>query len=363
MSGNIYDDIDFCLTTLYESIYNYKSGECYNFNTINKKNITIDDIKKTSDFNFTKVLTGNIEKMGIYNNRVHYKIKNSTYPYTIEIGFQNKKYNDNDQKRPELYNMAMMYMCSEIAFEEKFNNFLLPIMCFDIKKNKIEQIIKTLKNDFGEFYESDNDYMYIIIWEHYFKMYKLKEYLDNNLNTITADEIKNILLQIYVILAKLNERFNKFRHNKLNLDSIRLYVKSQNGDDTFKINGNSYVLKDNNVNIKLTDFDYSYNTGEYIINNNPYILLNNLNMYNPYFDVHYITNLLYLYLSSHKKINNIYNILEKMKDFFNDIVPDKYKILNNDIEKYKGLDEEKYMNNSDISISPFSLIKKYLVNL
>ena len=90
MSENMYDNIDYCLNLLYESIYNSKTDECYTFNTINKKEIILDDIKKSDNFNFTDVLTGKIKKMGIYNNRLHYK-KDGTYPYTISIGFINKK--------------------------------------------------------------------------------------------------------------------------------------------------------------------------------------------------------------------------------------------------------------------------------
>ena len=132
MSENLYDNIEYCIELLHESIYNSKTDECYTFNTINKKEIIIDDIKKDSNFNFSEVLTGKIKKMGVYNNRVHYKKEGSIHPYTISIGFTNKKYNQNDMTRPELYNMAMMYMASELVFEEKFNHILLPIMCFDI---------------------------------------------------------------------------------------------------------------------------------------------------------------------------------------------------------------------------------------
>jgi len=357
MSENIYNNIDFCLTTLYDSIYNSKTDECFIFNTINKKDITIDDLKKSDDFDFTDVLRGNIEKMGIYNTRLHYKIKNKSYTYTIGIGFQNKKYNSIDQKRPELYNMAMMYMCSEIVYEEKFNHFLLPIMCFDISKDKLEKIIPTLKKDFENLYDTDNENMYVIVSEHYFRMYTLKEYIYDNKDTITSEDIKNILFQIYIILAKLNERFNKFRHNKLNLETIRLYVKSSQSDNVYKIGGNTYNLKNNKIDIKITDFDYSYNSGEYMTNNNPYILLNNANIHNPYYDIHYITNLIYLYLKS-LKTENIYNIIKNLNDLFNEIIPEKYRI--NKIENYNGIDEDKFINNNDISITPFSIIKKYL---
>lgn len=357
MSENIYDNIDFCLTTLYESIYNSKSEECFTFNTINKKDITIDDLKKPDDFNFTEVLKGNIEKMGIYNDRLHYKIKNKTNPYTIEIGFLNKKYNKNDQRRPELYNMAMMYMSSEIVFEEKLNHTLLPIMFFDIEKNKLEKIIPTLKKDFGKLYDSDNEDMYVIVTEHFFKMYTLKEYLDENIENISEKDITNILFQIFITLGKLNERFGKFRHNKLNLDAIRLYMKEPS-ENTYKFDKNTYTLKDNKVDIKITDFDYSYNSGDYLINNNPYILLNNANIENPYYDIHYITNLIYLYLKNNKSENS-YKLLKYLTNLFNEIIPDKYRIENIEkLENFNGMDQEKYISSGESIITHSNTIKK-----
>ncbi len=355
MVDNIYDDIDFCLTTLYESIYNIKSDECFTFNTINKKDIVIDNLKKGDDFDYSNVLKGNIKLMGIYNGRIHYKIKKNTYSYTIEIGFINKKYNRSDQKRPELYNMAMMYMSSEIAFEEKFNHVLLPLMCFDINKNVIENIIPTLKTDYKEYYEKDNDNMYIIVTEHFFKMYTLKDYLDENIDNISKNDINNILFQICITLGKLNERFGKFRHNKLNLDAVRLYVKEPT-DNTYKFDKNTYTIKNNTIDIKITDFDYSYNSGEYLQNNNPYILLNNGNIENPYYDIHYVSNLLYLYLKNSKSYN-AYKLLEYLMDFFNEIIPEKYRINKID-ENYNGLDQNKYISSGDSIITPLIAIKK-----
>jgi hypothetical protein len=356
MSSNIYNDINYCLDTLYDSIYNTKSEECFSFNTIHKKDISIDDIRKDNNFDYSEVLKGNIEKMGIYNNRLHYKIKNKNKAYTIGIGFQDKKYNKNDQKRPELYNMAMMYMSSEIVFEEKFNHFLLPIMCFDITKNKLEKIIPTIKKDFEKLYENHNENMYIIVTEHFFKMYTLEELLDEEKDNLTEEDIKNILFQIYICLIKLNERFNKFRHNKLNLNAIRIYVKNKS-DNTYKLSGNTYTLKNNNYDIKITDFDYSYNYGDYIKNNNSNILLNNQNIDNPYYDVHYITNLIYLYLKNSKS-DNLNNIFKSLKSLFNEIIPEKYRIEN--LENYNGLDQEKYIKSNENIITPISIIKKYI---
>jgi len=354
MSDNLYDNIDYCLEILYESIYANKTDECYSINSINKKDIVIDDIRKDKDFNFSEVLTGNIKKMGIYNNRLHYKKENSGNSYTIAIGFTNKKYNLNDLLRPELYNMAMMYMGSEVVFEEKFNHILLPIMCFDIEKDKLEKIISTLQDDFDKLYEKDNNNMYVIVTEHFFKMMTLKEYLDKNIETITVYDIKNIIFQIFITLIKLSERFNKFRHNNLNLDSIRLYFKEKS-DDIIKISGMTYKIKNNNIEVKITDFDNSYHQGEYIKNNNNDILLNNLNTDNPYYDIHYIINSIYLYLKYNEK-DNSQKLLKYFTDFFNEIIPEKYRI--EDYKKFKGLDQDKYNKNQDIIFTALTIIKK-----
>ncbi len=355
-SLNLYDDIDYCLEVLYESIYNKDNDECYSFNAINKKDIIIDDLKKDSNFNYSNVLSGKFKFMGLYNHRVHYK-RDGKYPCTIAIGFSNKKYNKNDIGRPELYNMAIMYMSSEMAFNEKIKNILLPIMCFDIDKSKITQIFPDIKKEFDKFYDEDNNNMYVIVTEHFFKMETLKEYLENNSDKLDVLQLKSIFFQIYYILLQLTKKYNKFRHNNLNLDSIRLYFKEKS-DDVYKIDDITYILRDNTIEIKITDFDNSYFEGEYKKNNNPNILLNNLNTDNPYFDIHYITNLIYLFLKDSKS-SNLYDILKYFNNFFNEIIPEKYRI--NNIKDFKGLDQEKYSKNQDELINSSSIIKKNII--
>ena len=73
--------------------------------------------------------------------------------------------------------------------------------------------------------------MYVIITEHFFKMQTLREFLETNIDTLTVEQLKSIIFQIALTLNKLSERFNKFRHNNLNLDSIRLYMKNKTNDN------------------------------------------------------------------------------------------------------------------------------------
>ena len=55
--------------------------------------------------------------------------------------------------------MAMLYMSSELVYQEKFNHILLPIMFFDIKKQDLLKKIPNIEKDFGDKFEKDNDNM------------------------------------------------------------------------------------------------------------------------------------------------------------------------------------------------------------
>jgi hypothetical protein len=352
--NNPYDDIDFCLELLYNSVYKENESDLYNLEPISRRDIRISNLRKDTDYDYTQILNSKFKLHGYYNGRLHYT-RFGIYPSTMSVGFCNKKINLNDLLRPELYHMAMLYMSSEYVFDEHFNHILLPIMCFDIKKENLLKYLPNIEKDFGDNFQKDNDNMYIIITEHYHKMMTLREFLDLNQDTITIKQIKSILFQIYFTLLKLSERFNKFRHNKLNLDAILILPKEQK-DDIYKYGELIFKINSNDIDIKITDFDYSYHNSEYIKNDNNFIKFEGGNIENPYYDVHYITNLLYLYIESNKKNENIYKISKSLKDFFTEILPDKYKIITT--ENYKGLNQELFNISSDEIITPLKIIKK-----
>lgn len=353
--SNPYDDIDFCTELLYDAVYKQDGTELYRLDDINRKEIRISDLKKEKDFDYSKVLSGKFKLHGYYNDRLHYTRIGNLYPTTMSIGFCNKKINLNDPIRPELYHMAMLYMSTELVFDEKFNHTLLPIMCFDIKKQDLLKYLPNVEKDFGDNFQKDVDDMYVIITEHYSKIMTLQEFLDVNKDTVTLEQVKSILFQIYVTLMKLSERFNKFRHNKLNLNAILIFPKEKK-DDKYKISGETYIIKDNDIEIKFTDFDYSYHIGDYVRNDNKIIKYEGGNIENPYYDIHYITNLILLYFEANKQNENIYKILKKCGDFFMEIIPEKYKI--NTLENYKGLNQELFNKSEEDIITPLKIIKK-----
>ena len=68
-----------------------------------------------------------------------------------------------------------------------------------------------------------NNKFYVIVTEHFLSTNTLKEYLDDHRESLTSEQIKKILFEIFIIIAKLNERFNNFSHNNINLDSLKIF--------------------------------------------------------------------------------------------------------------------------------------------
>jgi hypothetical protein len=96
--------------------------------------------------------------------------------------------------RLELQHMAMLYMCSEIIFNEKFRGVVLPIMSFDIDAENISKYLPDVIEKIGNV--KTNDKLFVIVTENFFKTQTLLEYLDENINKLTTKDIKIIIFQV-----------------------------------------------------------------------------------------------------------------------------------------------------------------------
>ena len=333
-SNTKYSDIEFCTNLLFNAIYGVNDN-CYQIQTLDKKNIKLEDLRKPLDYDYTDIFKGKIKFLGIYNRRLHYKVTQHFHPYEIAIGINNL--NLNDISRPELNGMAYLLMCSEITFNEKFINFTLPIMCFDIMKSELEKLLPTFNDDIKEMNINDkNNKFYVIVTEHFLSTNTLKEYLDNHIESLTSEQIKKILFEIFIIIAKLNERFNNFSHNNINLDSLKIVQLTKPETHKYKINGVLMENPDVDFILKIDDFDNAMSS-DYNFNENNDI------MYNPYVDINIIMNHLYVYLSKNNKIDT------ELEEFFNEVIPEKYRI---------NFDIEKFNQNSNVTITSEIVLRK-----
>ncbi|AYV77405.1 MAG: hypothetical protein Dasosvirus2_1, partial [Dasosvirus sp.] len=231
-----------------------------------------------------------------------------------------------------LYNVAMMYMISELVVNEKFRHSVLPVMMFDIPtQNLFSSIPDFQKHMDSEKIQQDNKQMYCLVTEHFFEMVTMSEYLNSHANTMNSKKWKVLFFQIIYAIYKLQERFDNFRHNNLNLNAIKIYLKETNSTKTYnyKVGDSKFIIPDQGFDIKITDYDYS-NTNDYVKN-----IITSNNLVNPYFDVHFVFYEIQQWITGHKIIDQV---PDDIKQFLRLLVPDEIKVvLINDV--FKGMDE------------------------
>ena len=128
---------------------------------------------------------------------------------------------------------------------------------------------------------------------------------ESDLNSYTSKYIlseidwKIILFKIIYTLAVIHNYYPNFRHNDLSSKNILVNViNKRNTADQYSINGSTYSIPDNGIEIYLWDFEYANIDG---LTKNPLISENEFitDEYgirltgNKYYDIHYFLNSLY----------------------------------------------------------------------
>jgi hypothetical protein len=343
MSNNKYDNIDYCLNMLYDYVYT-KSTECYELKYESKQNVDIKYLKKSADFNSSFILNSKISFVNVDNDRLIFKRSSSTgYPSMLRISLYNDV-NINDLTNSELIDMKINYIFSDLAINDVYKYILLPITNFDIKFGDISNEIIT--KEIKKYYENieKNSIICIQIFEHYFKLKTLNEYLIENYKKFKSNHWKVLVFQILYALYKLQKTYPAFRHNKLDLDSIYVYMVSEEASKKqIKVDEKIFTIPNFGFEIKITNFYDSY-IPDYAENKNT-----TLKKENPYYDVYNIFN-------SILKFINEYKIEDyKITTFINEIIPEKFRLANNN---NIGLDEEYYFQNVTTILNPLLILTK-----
>lgn len=329
-----YDSLDVRINLLYDVVYNSNNSKHYTIKPIILDNISLEDIKKTNEFTetheFEQILTdAKFEYKGFINNKWIFKrYSDSSHTSTLSIG----KYdlseikNPNDLKRKELNNAMMHYILSEVVINDKFKHVILPLMMIDIsldnlsKSNVIYDVIRKKEEN------SDTKY-YMFITEGYYKLSPLKIFLDKSYDKLNLLSWKVLIFQVLYTLYKISERLPGFRHNKLDLNSIRLYVrKEQNNksNTTYHVGTNKFIIPDVGFDVKLTDFE---NASTNLINNKEL-------KENPFYDIYYFLISLYLFIKSKKVNSNTKLVIDFIKNLIPiSLIPDKSLNINNIINE------------------------------
>lgn len=328
---NDYDNIDFCLNTLFDYAYNSEKKQCYVFKPIDRSNIDISSVKKIDfdDKHKKEVLDCSVKYMTKDSRRHLFKRKSDTsYSSTIAVS----KVSSVSSHSGDIVDAKLMYLLSSLISKKNINYTILPIMNFEISFGELRKLNKDIAEKFPK--TEDDQMMFVQIFEHYFKMMKLRDYL-----ALKDADVDAVIFQVIFTLASIQEFFPNFRHNQLDLDNIFLYI-GEKKDKVYKLKDMSFKLN-TGVHIKLLNF----------YNSTLYPDIKNINKpnapVNPYYDVHYfIMSLVHFFKD---------NLPKNLKMLVNNIVPEKYRYSE---KEFTGLDEAEFLASSNDILTPYEVIKK-----
>ena len=312
---------------------------------------------------------------GIYNDdskRKNYAVKVVAYPKKDRYG------NIYDVSRPENAELLTIQLLSQFVKKTNENRYpqtphiVLPITTFytDIKtfvnldkddivnNKKYKEFKKKYKN--GEYYNKVS-----ILISEWANEGDLLDYIRKNYKSMDLKFWTVILFQIISVLAIIQAKYPGFRHNDLKGNNILLQrIEPSKKYFLYKINDQHYLLPNIGFQIKLWDFDFACIPG--IVENKKVnadwtTKINIKPIKNRYYDIHYFMNT----LQSKGFFNEFYEkgaVPEKIKSFFNRIVPDKYRKGKYVSERGRILTNDEYIIPDEILLKD-PLFKKYKKNL
>jgi hypothetical protein len=309
-----------------------------------RKNIDLLALKEPDNFYKKDVFDGTFKFIEKKGNRYYFK-RNSdnshSSTFVIEP-YMNKEWSVTSVSDSKyLYNIMCHYVFSELVINEGYRHVCLPIMFFDIEKEEL----KKYPDVYAILKENEKSKFNVFVYERYAETKNLEQFIKEE--KMTLKHWKVLFFQVFFILAKINEIYKVFRHNKLNLDSFKVYKVKEN-EDTFKqykIAGTVFSIPNMGFELKLTNF-YDSVLEEYFSNNTT-----TKKQPNEYYDIHYFISSLLLSVDSAEDF-----FPQDVNLFFNAMVHENFRP--NKSSEFDGLNEIEFNMVSSELITPHSVLTK-----
>lgn len=261
-------------------------------------------------------------------------------PYAVKIVAYPKKENYGDMyniKRPENAELLMIKLLSQFVVKKQTPHIVLPITTFntsikpfltlskkDIVNNKrYDQFIKKYKD--GEYYQNVS-----VLVSEWANAGDLLDYIRKNYQEFKIKHWRSIFFQLLSVLAIIQAKYPAFRHNDLKMNNIlvnEIAISPTDNKYFYKINNQIYHVPNIGFQIKLWDFDFACIPGTVDNSKVEAEWTNKINIKpekNRYYDIHYFFNT-FVKKGFFPEFWTESCIPDKVKEFVNRIVPEKYK--------------------------------------
>jgi serine/threonine protein kinase len=276
--------------------------------------------------------------------------------YAVKIVAYPKKENYGDMyniKRPENAELMMIKLLSQFVRNSETPHIVLPIATFNtsikpflslaksnlVDSKKFDQFLEKHKN--GEYYQNVS-----VLISEWANGGDLLDYLRKHYKSFKIRHWRTIFYQFLSVLAIIQAKYPAFRHNDMKANNLLInLIDMSKKKYKYIINGQSYIVPNIGFQIKLWDFDFACIPK--LVNNSKVEAewTNKINItphQNRYYDIHYFFNTL-----SRKGFFPEFwtepEIPEKVKEFVNRVIPEKYKSGKLVSEKGRILVNDEYL--------------------
>jgi len=276
--------------------------------------------------------------------------------YAVKIVAYPKKENYGDMyniKRPENAELMMIKLLSQFVRNSETPHIVLPIATFNtsikpflslaksnlVESKKFDQFLEKHQN--GEYYQNVS-----VLISEWANGGDLLDYLRKHYKSFKIRHWRTIFYQFLSVLAIIQAKYPAFRHNDMKANNLLInLIDMSKKKYKYIINGQSYIVPNIGFQIKLWDFDFACIPK--LVNNSKVDAewTNKINItphQNRYYDIHYFFNTL-----SRKGFFPEFwtepEIPEKVKEFVNRVIPEKYKSGKLVSEKGRILINDEYL--------------------
>jgi serine/threonine protein kinase len=282
-------------------------------------------------------------------------------PYAVKIVAYPKKENYGDMyniKRPENAELMMIKLLSQFVRRSETPHIVLPIATFNTSIKPFLSLAKSNLVDskkfdqFLERYEKGEYYQNVsVLISEWANGGDLLDYLRKHYKTFKIRHWRTIFYQFLSVMAIVQAKYPSFRHNDLKANNLLInLIDMSKKKYKYVINGQTYIVPNIGFQIKLWDFDFACIPG--LVNNSKVESewtkkINITPHQNRYYDVHYFFNTL-TRKGFFPEFWTEPEIPEKVKEFVNRVVPEKYKSGKLTSEKGRILINDEYLTADEI---------------
>ena len=282
-------------------------------------------------------------------NKPNYAVKIVAYP-------RKENYGDMfNVKRPENAELMMIRLLSYFVRKKQTPHIILPITTFNtsikpflslpkdniVNNKKFDQFVKKYKK--GEYYENVS-----VLISEWANSGDLLDFVKKNYQDFQTKHWRGIFFQFLSVLAIIQNKYPGFRHNDLKANNLlvqKIPISKTINKFKYKINGQVYIIPSIGFQIKLWDFDFACIPG--LVDNSKveadWTSKININPeQNRYYDVHYFFNTL-TRKGFFPEFWDEDKVPQKVREFVNRVVPEKYKTGKLVTERGRILTKEEYM--------------------